>query len=100
MRTRKRAAAATTRKCPAVHHVEQEVRINGDTMGSPHSSQSSHSAHTAHTAHTTHTTHMGERGTPLAAAEYVGWIKKVIAVVISLTFSVCRFSAFTIARGK
>ena len=75
----------TTRKPSTIHHVKQDVWIDVDVLVASHSS---HSSHTAHTAHTAHTPHVGERGASTTASKQVGWIKKVIAIVIPLTFSV------------
>ena len=96
MRTLERVT--TTSKSSTIHHVEQNAWIDVDILGSSHSSHSSHAAHAAHTAHTAH---VGERGASTTASKEVGWVEKVIAIVIPLAFSVVlRFQVSTYAKVK
>ena len=70
-RAAKRIAAGMGKAGAAVHHVEQDVRVDVDVRA-------------VHAAHSAHATHAAER---VASAEHLGWVEKIVAVVVSSAFS-------------
>jgi hypothetical protein len=60
----------------AVHHVEQDVRVDIDAVHAASSHAAWHSSHTAHAA----------KRRAAAVAKHVGWVHEVVAVIVSSTF--------------
>lgn len=67
----------TTTTTAAVHHVEQDVRVDVDVRAV----HAAHTAHTMHAMHAMHTAHAAET----AAAEHLGWVHQVVAIIVSST---------------
>lgn len=72
--TTSRGEATTT---ATVHHVEQDVGVDVDVRA-VHAAHSSHASHSMHTAHTAH-------AAEAAAAEHIGWVDQVVAVIVRST---------------
>jgi hypothetical protein len=66
---------SSTTTTSTVHHVEKNVGVDVDAV---------HASHSAHSSHAAHATHTSERRT--TTSKHLGWIDKVVAIVICGTF--------------